>query len=86
MNSVRSVARETNDISRYQVYQIMRDFIGYKPYMMHSVQQLYDKDVDLGVKMSEHLIPVLEDEHDGNISFSDESTFYICGVVNTHSC
>ena len=32
VNNVRSVAREAN-VSRYQ---IMRDFIGYKPYMMHS--------------------------------------------------
>ena len=31
VNSVRSVAREANDISSYQAYQIMRNFIGYKP-------------------------------------------------------
>ena len=39
MNNVRSVAREAN-ISRCQVHQIMEDFIEYKLYMMHSVQQL----------------------------------------------
>ena len=69
MNSVRSVAREAN-ISRYQTHRIIQDFIGYKPYMMHSVEQLYDEDMDLRVKMSEHLIPILEDQrNDGNIFF-----------------
>jgi hypothetical protein len=86
VNSVRNVAREAN-ISRYQAHGIMRDFIGYKPYMMHSLQQLYDEDMDLRVEMSEHLIPILEDQrNDGNIFFSDESTFYISGVVNKHNC
>ena len=69
VNSVRSVSREAN-VSRYQAHQIMRDFIGYKPYMMHSVQQLYDEDMDLPVEMSERLIPILEDQRsDGNIFF-----------------
>ena len=54
---------------------------------MHSVQQLYDEDIDLRVEMSEHLIPILEDQrNDSNIFFSDESTFYISGVVNKHNC
>ena len=38
--------------------------------MMHSVQQLYDEDMDLRMEMSEHLIPILEDQrNDGNIFF-----------------
>ncbi|CAF1240464.1 unnamed protein product [Didymodactylos carnosus] len=86
MNSVRTVAREAN-ISKYQTHQIMRDIIGYKPYMMHSVQQLYDDDMDICVEMSEHLILILEDQrNDGNIFFPDESTFYVSGVVNKHNC
>ena len=40
----------------------MRDFIGYKPYMMHSVRQLYDEDMNFRVEMSEHLIPIFEDQ------------------------
>ena len=75
MNSVRSVAREAN-VSRYQAHQIMRDFIGYKPYMMHSVQQLYDEDMDLRVEVSQHLIPILEDQrNDGNIFFPMNQIF-----------
>ena len=31
VNSVRSTAREANDISRYQAHQTMEDFIGYEP-------------------------------------------------------
>lgn len=86
VNSIRNVAREAN-ISRYQAHRIMRDIIGYKPYIMHCVQQLYDEDMDLRVEMSEHLIPILEDQkNNGNIFFSDESTFYISGVVNKHNC
>ena len=69
VNSVRSVAREAH-VSRYQAHQLMRDFIGYKPYMLHSVQQFYDEDMDLGVEMSETLILILEDQrNDGNIFF-----------------
>ncbi|CAF0957579.1 unnamed protein product [Didymodactylos carnosus] len=80
MNSVRTVTREAN-ISKYQTHQIMRDIIGYKPYIMHSVQQLYDEDMDIRVEMSEHLIPILEDQrNNGNIFFSDESTFYLDGA------
>ena len=33
----------------------MRDFIGYKSYIMHSVQQFYDEGMDLLVEMSEHM-------------------------------
>ena len=69
MNSVRSAAREAS-ISRYQAHQIMQDFIAYKPHTMHSVQQLDDEDMDARVKMSEYLIPILEDQrNDGNILF-----------------
>lgn len=86
VNSVRSVARDAT-ISSYQAHRIMRDIIGYKPYKMHSVQQLYDEDMDLRVEMSEYLIPILEDQNnDGKIFFSDESTFYTSGIVNKHNC
>jgi hypothetical protein len=48
----------------------MRDIIGFKPYIMHSTQSLYDEDIDLRVEMAEHLVPILEDlENDGNIFF-----------------
>ena len=54
---------------------------------MHSTQKLYDEDMDLRVKMAEHLIPILEDpENDGNVFFPDASTFYISGLVNRHNC
>ena len=70
VNSVRTVAREAN-ISRYHTHQTMRVVIGYKPYMMHSVQQLYDEDMDLCVEMSEHLIPIHEHQrNDGNLLFT----------------
>ena len=48
----------------------MRDFIGYKPYVVHSVQQWHDENIDLRVEMSEHMIPILEDQrNDGSIFF-----------------
>lgn len=86
VNSVRSLARQAT-ISPYQARRIMREFLGYKPYMMRSVQQLFDEDMDLRVEMAEQLIPILEDQRiNDNIFFSDESTFYISGVVNKHNC
>ena len=67
VNNVRSAAREAT-ISRYQAHQIMQDFVGYKPYAIHSVQQFNDDDISLRVEMSEHLIPILEGQrNDGNI-------------------
>ena len=86
VNSVRNVAQETN-ISKSQAHRIMRDIIGFKPYMMHCTQQLYNEDMDLRVEMSERLIPILEDQaNDGNIFFSDESCFHLSGLVNKHNC
>ncbi len=86
VNTVRNIARETN-ISKRQAHRIMRDVIGFKPYMMHRTQQLLDEDMDLRVEMCELLIPILEDQqNDGNIFFSDESTFYLSGIVNKHNC
>ena len=36
--------------------------------MIHSVRQFYDEDIDLRVKISEHMIPILEDQtNDGNL-------------------
>ena len=58
MNSVRTVAREANDISRYQAHQIMRDLIVYKSYTMLSVQQMYNEDMDLRVKLSERFLKI----------------------------
>ena len=57
----------------------MRDIIGYKPYMMHCTQQLYDEDMDLRVEMAKRLIPILENQADnGIIFFSDKSCFCTC--------
>lgn len=37
--------------------------------------------------MAERLIPLLEDPaNDGNVFFSDESSFYVSGMVNKHNC
>jgi hypothetical protein len=86
LNTVRNVARTAN-LSKYQAHRIMRDILGLKPYMMHSTQFLYDEDRDLRVEMAEKLIPILEDlSNDGLIFFSDESTFYLSGLVNKHNC
>ena len=36
--------------------------------MIHSVQQFHDEYMDLRVEISEHLIPILEDQrNDGNL-------------------
>ena len=84
--SVRKIGREMN-ISKDKAHRIMRDIIGFKSYMMHCTQQLYDEDMDLRVEMSERLIPILEDPaNKGNVFFSDESSFYVSGMVNKHNC
>lgn len=86
MNTVRNIARERN-ISKNQSHRIMPNIIGFKPYMMHHIQQLVDEDTDLRVEMCERLIPLVEDEqNNGNIFFSDESTSYLSGFVNKENC
>ena len=43
--------------------------------------------MDLGVEISAHLMPILEDQrNDDNNSFSEKSTFCICEVVNEYNC
>jgi len=84
--SLRKIAREMN-ISKDKTHRIIRDIIGFKPYMMKCTQELYDEDMDLRVEMAERLIPLLEDPaNDGNVFFSDESRFYVSGMVNKHNC
>ena len=47
---------------------MMQNFNAYKPYMMHSVQQFYDEDMDLCVETSEPLISILDDQrNDGSL-------------------
>ena len=74
VNSIRSVTREAN-FSRYLGHQVMWDLIGYKPYMMHSVQQRYDEDMDLRVEMPKHLMPILEDRRNDSNVINQPFTF-----------
>ena len=42
---------------------------------------------DLRVEMVEHLVLILEDPtNKGNVFFSDESNFYVSGMINKHNC
>ena len=74
------------NISKDKAHRIIRDIIGFKPYMMYCTQQLYDEDMDVRVEMLEHWILVLEDPaNKTNVFFSDESNFYVSGMVNKHN-
>jgi len=85
-NSVRNIAQEVN-VSKSVVHRTMRDVLGYKPYHMRLVQELYDEDKDLRVEMAVKLAPILEnEENNGVIFFSDEANFHVSGVVNKHNC
>ncbi|CAF1257788.1 unnamed protein product [Rotaria sordida] len=76
INSVRLVSQQVN-LSKSVVHRTMRNILKYKPYKMHSTQQLYDEDQDLRVEMCEILTPVLEhNDNDGLIFFSDEASFH----------
>ena len=85
--SVRKIDRAVN-ISKDRAHHNTHNTIGFKPYMMHCTQQLYDEDMNLRVEMSERLIPILADQaNKGNVVFfSDESSFYVSGMVNKHNC
>ena len=76
------------NISQDNTHHIMRDIIRFKSYMMHSNQQLYDEDMNLRVvEMSKRLIPTLEDPaNKGNVFFSNESSFYVSGMMNKLNC
>ena len=74
VKSFQSVAQETN-FSKYQAHQAIREFIGYKSHMTHSVQQFYDEDMDLSLEMSSHLIPILEDQRNDDYLVNQRFTF-----------
>ena len=48
MNSVRNVARAAN-VSKYQAHQIMRDILGYKPYMRCIPPSFYTMKIKISV-------------------------------------
>ena len=82
---VRKITREMN-ISKDKVHRIMRDIIGFKPYMMHFIQQSYDEDMNLHVEVSERLISIVEDlANKGNVFFSDQSNFYVSEMMDKHN-
>ena len=58
------------------------------PYKLQVTQELYEEDHALRVSMAETLLEKISNEIDflENIIFSDESTFFVNGVVNRHNC
>ena len=84
--SVRKIDRQMH-ISKDKARRIMRDIIGFKPYLMHCTQQFYDEDMDLCVEMSECLLLILEDwANKDDVFFSNGSSFYVPGMMNKHNC
>ena len=59
MSGVRNITREVS-IFKSLAHRIVRDTIGFKPYVMDCTQQLYHEDIDLRVEMAERLIAILE--------------------------
>ena len=83
--SVRTVA-DACAISKTTVHRIMREHLLLKPYKGHFVQQLYEEDFQDQVDMCETLEPMLLNDHnEENFFFSDETAFYLNGLINKHS-
>ena len=52
------------------VRRTIRQVLGFKPYKIHLIQNLYDEDKDLRVEMTEKLLPIGTDpKNDGLIFF-----------------
>ena len=86
-SSVRAVAMEV-ECSHMSVYNVIRRQEKLFPYKLQVTQKLYEEDHALRVSMAETLIEKISNEIDflENIIFSDESTFFVNGVVNRHNC
>jgi len=58
------------------------------PYKLQVTQELHEEDLASREAMSEALINKIDSDSNflKNLIFSDESTFYLNGVVNRHNC
>ena len=86
-SSVRSAAHEVG-CSHTTVHNVIRKKEKLFPYKLQMTQKLYEEDHALRVAMAEKLLEKISSDIDflENVIFSDESTFYVNGVVNRHNC
>jgi hypothetical protein len=63
----------------------MTEYLSLKPYKVQFVQELHEEDLQDRVEMCATLIPMLENDIQRNLYFSDEATFYLHGLVNKHN-
>ena len=84
-SSVRSDATACS-IPRTTAYRTITEHLSLKPYKVQFVQELYEEDMLGKFEMCKTLIPMLEDNQiQQNLFFSDETTFYLNGLVNKHN-
>lgn len=73
-SSVRTVTTACA-IPRTTTHRIMTEYLSLEPYKVQSVQQLYQEDQEDIIEMCETLIPMLEDDIQGNIFFRTKLLF-----------
>lgn len=78
--------RKSSNIPKSSIQRILKKH-SFHPYKMHITQELAEDDFDRRLEFCELMTErIAEREHLlENICFSDESTFYLQGCVNTHN-
>ena len=76
------------EVIRLSIANVIRKKEKLLPYNLQMTQKLYEEDHAFRVAMAENLLEKISSDIDfvKNVIFSDESTFYVNGVVNRHNC
>lgn len=84
--STRRLSREL-DIPRSTVWKILRFVLKKRAYHIQVLHKLDDEDNACRQAMCMDLVEAVNNDNLlGNILFSDEARFHVCGLVNKHNC
>lgn len=84
--SVRTASRELQ-IPRSTVHRVLRKRLSLYPYRLQLIQALQPNDRPLRMQFAVDILSRIDDDNNflNKVAFSDESTFHVCGKVNTHN-
>jgi len=86
-SSLRNIANKVG-CSFKTVHNVAKNQLNLFPYKIQTIQAMEEEDCALRVSMCETLLTKInaDSEFIHNLIFSDESTFYLNGMVNRHNC
>ncbi|KAJ4433709.1 hypothetical protein ANN_16020 [Periplaneta americana] len=72
---------------RSTVHRVLRKRLSLYPYRLQLIQALQPNDRPLRMQFAVDILSRIDDDNNflNKVAFSDESTFHVCGKVNTHN-